>query len=495
MFLRRIVSTALAFAFSGALFVVSACQSGSPPTPLAPLQTAPTAEAKSGGVDLTVYNQNIALVKDKRTLALKSGTNQIRFSDVAAMIDPTSVQFSSLTDPANTRVLEQNYAYDIVGSAKLLQKYLDQTVALTTEDGTKYSGKLLSGADDIILQGDDGQVTSVKLAQVRELKFPQLPGGLITKPTLIWTIQAARDGNQDAQVTYLTGGINWRANYVVVVNDKDTAMNLNGWVTIDNQSGAAYEDARLKLVAGDIRRVTQTPQARAEGAMLPAPTATAKPQFAEEAFFEYHLYTLQRATTLAQRETKQIEFASTANVPITKLFVYDPARSFRFYGYPVSDPSYGKTSNTKIAVMLEFKNSEANKMGMPLPKGTLRVYKADSDGGNQFIGEDAIDHTPKDEMIRLNLGNAFDVVGERTQKNFRKISDKVVEETYEIKLRNHKKEAVEVRAVEHLYRWSNWEILNASGEYKKLDSQTIEFRVNVRADSEAVVNYTVRYSW
>ncbi|MBI3538424.1 MAG: DUF4139 domain-containing protein, partial [Chloroflexi bacterium] len=482
---RRIVFTSLAFAFGGALFFASACQGA---MPSAPLQTASKAEAKSGGVDLTVYNQNIALVKDKRTLALKAGTNQIRFSDVAAMIDPTSVQFSSLTDPANTRVIEQSYAYDIVGSQKLLQKYLDQTVALTTEDGSKYGGKLLSGADDIILQGDDGQVTSVKLSQVRELKFPQLPGGLITKPTLIWTIESARDGNQDAQVTYLTGGINWRANYVVVVNDKDSAMNLNGWVTIDNNSGAAYEDARLKLVAGDVRRVTQTPQARGLEFQV-APSATAAPkQFAEESFFEYHLYTLQRATTIANRETKQIEFASAANVPITKIFVYDPARAFRFYGYPVSDPAYGKTSDTKIAVMLEFKNSEANKMGMPLPKGTLRVYKADSDGGNQFIGEDEIDHTPKDEMIRLDVGNAFDVVGERTQTNFRKLSERVVEETYQIKIRNHKKETVEVRAVEHLSRWSNWEILNASGEYKKLDSQTIEFRVNVKPDGESVVN-------
>jgi hypothetical protein len=497
MFFRQLALTLLSLAFGGALFLVSACQAASTsmPAPLASLQATQRAEAKAGGVDITVYNQNIALVKDKRTLALRSGTNQIRFTDVAAQIDPTSVQFSSLTDPANTRVIEQNYAYDIVGSQKLLQKYLDQTVALTTDDGTKYSGKLLSGADDIILQGEDGQVTSIKLAQVRELKFPQLPGGLITKPTLIWTIQAARDGNQDAQVTYLTGGINWRANYVVVVNDKDTAMNLNGWVTIDNNSGATYEDARLKLVAGDVRRVTQVPQARAEGMIAPQPTATAAKQFVEESFFEYHLYTLQRATTIANRETKQIEFAGAANVPITKLFVYDPAKSFRFYGYPVSDPSYGKTSDTKIAVMIEFKNSEANKMGMPLPKGTLRVYKADSDGGNQFIGEDAIDHTPKDEMIRLNIGNAFDVVGERTQTNFRKISDKVVEETYQIKLRNHKKEAVEVRAVEHLYRWSNWEILNASSDYKKLDSQTIEFRVGVRPDSESVVTYTVRYSW
>ncbi|HEX9076554.1 MAG TPA: DUF4139 domain-containing protein, partial [Anaerolineae bacterium] len=245
--------TALVFAIALTLMalvvLLSACGGGL----ISP--NVPSAQAKSAGLDLTVYNQNMALVKDKRTLALKQGTNEVRFSDVAAQIDPTSVQFTSLTDPAGTPQIEQNYAYDIVGSAKILQKYLDQSVSLVTEDGTRYSGKLLSGSDDIILQGEDGQVTSVKLARVRELKFPQLPGGLITKPTLIWSVNSSRDGNQDAQVTYITNGINWKANYVALVNPQDTALNLNGWVTIDNQSGATYEDARLKLVAGDVRRV------------------------------------------------------------------------------------------------------------------------------------------------------------------------------------------------------------------------------------------------
>ncbi len=464
------------------------CQ-GSPISAL----NAPRAEAKSAGIDLTVYNQNVALVKDKRVLALKSGMNEVRFADVASQIDPTSVQFSSLTDPNGTRVIEQNYAYDIVGSKKILEKYLDQNIALVTDDGTKYAGKLLSGSDDIILQADDGQVTTIKLAQVRELKFPNLPGGLITKPTLIWLVNASKDGNQDTQVTYLTNGINWKANYVVVLNKDDTAMNLNGWVTIDNQSGATYEDARLQLVAGDVRRVTTGTAAR-DGAM-PAPTATkASEQFSQGDIFEYKLYTLQRPTTIRNRETKQIEFTSAANASIAKLFVYDGS-VYRFSGYQMTDPGYGKTSNTKVAVMIEFKNSEANKLGVPLPKGTIRVYKADANGGNQFIGEDNIDHTPKDEMIRLNIGNAFDVVGERTQTNFNKISDRVIEETYQIKLRNHKKEAVEVRVVERLFRWSNWQIVTKSQDYIKTDAQTMEFRVNVKPESESVVTYTVRYSW
>ncbi len=484
----------LAFTLPLVLVSLLACSRGNPLASLA--SSAPVAAAASAGVDITVYNQNIALVKDKRTLVLKQGLNEVRFSDVASQIDPTSVQFTSLTDPTGTRVLEQNYAYDIVGTQKIMQKYLDQNVALVTEDGTKYSGKLLSGADDIILQADDGQVTTVKLSRVREVKFPQLPGGLITKPTLIWSLDSGRAGNQDAQVTYLTNGINWKANYVVVVNSADTAMNLNGWVTIDNQSGATYENARLKLVAGDVRRVTPAPAAKSLDAVRGAVAATATPsQFVEQSFFEYHLYTLQRPTTINNRETKQVDFTTGADVPINKLFVYDGASSLRFYGYAVTDPGYGKTSDTKVAVMIEFKNSEQNSLGMPLPKGTIRVYKQDSDGGNQFIGEDNIDHTPKDEPVRLNVGNAFDVVGERKQLNFNKINDRTIEETYQITLRNHKKEAVQVRAVEHLFRWSNWQITRASADYSKLDAQAMEFRVNVPPDGEQTVSYTVRYTW
>jgi hypothetical protein len=492
MFYRKWYVLAIALAFFALLALTIGCQGGAP----AIAQNTPAAYAKSGGVDLTVYNQNMALVKDRRMLALKAGMNEIRFTDVAAQIDPTSVQFTSLTDPSGTRVLEQNYAYDIVGSKKILEKYLDQNISLVTEDGSKYSGKLLSGSDDIILQSDDGQVTTVKLARVRELKFPNLPGGLITKPTLIWLINSSKPGEHDTQVTYITNGMNWKANYVVVANKDDTAMNLNGWVTIDNQSGATYEDANLKLVAGDVRRVTPAPAARDGYALPTAPAAkAAEAQFVQQDIFEYKLYSLQRATTLRNRETKQIEFTSAANVPITKLFVYDGGASYRFYGYQITDPNYGKTSNTKVAVMLEFKNSEQNKLGIPLPKGTIRVYKADAGGGNQFIGEDNIDHTAKDEVIRLNIGNAFDVVGERKQTNFTKVSDRVIEETYEIKLRNHKKEAVEVRVVERLFRWSNWQILKSNQDYAKTDSQTMEFRIKVAPDGESTVNYTVRYSW
>jgi len=454
-----------------------------------------TVRAQSEGVELTVYNQNIALVKDRRTMKLTSGVNEVRFSDVAAQIDATSVHFRSLTDPAGTRVLEQNYEYDIVGSSKLLRKYVDQEISLVTEDGTTYTGTLLSGTDDIILQGDDGQVTVVKLASVREFSFPALPEGLITRPTLVWLLRAAQAGDHDVEVTYLTGGVNWRANYIVVLADDDKSLDLTGWVTLDNRSGASYKDAKLKLVAGDIHRAAEPGMvAKAEeyAAVLPTPA----PQVAERAFFEYHLYEVQRPVTIKDNQTKQIEFASATDVPAKKFFVYDGSQ-MGYYGYrgPQTDPSYGTASNTKVMVMLEFKNGEDQGLGIPLPKGTVRVYKRDVDGSELLVGEDAIDHTPEDETVRLYLGDAFDVVGERVQTGFKKLGERSLEESFKITLRNHKDEAVEVRVVEHMYRWSEWEIVKESAEHTKTDAQTIEYRVQVPANGEETVTYTVRYRW
>ena len=454
------------------------------------------AAAQKPNLELTVYNQNLALVKDRRLLILKEGLNRIRFADVAALIDPTSVHFRSLDNPEGTRVLEQNYEYDLVSTQKLLQKYVDAEISLVTQDGTLHEGTLLSGAQDIILEEKDGRITVVKLDQVREFSFPSLPEGLITRPTLVWEVETDEAGAQRVEVTYLTEGINWRADYIAVVNADDTAMDLTGWVTVDNRSGATYRDARLKLIAGDIRRIR--PPAVVEGRVFEkAMVATAAPQFEEKPFFEYHLYTLQRPTTIKDNQTKQIEFASATEVPLRKIFVYDGSQGLpRFYGRPLTDQSYGIPTNTKVAVVLEFTNSVTDGLGIPLPKGTIRVYKQNAEGGSEFIGEDQIDHTPKDEQIRLNIGNAFDIVGERKQTNFKRLGDRVLEESYEITLRNHKDEAVEVRVVERLFRWSEWEIVRSSpADYTKLDAQTIEFRVRVPAGGERKVTYTVRYEF
>jgi hypothetical protein len=460
-------------------------------------QSAVPAVAQSEGIELAVYNQNVALVKDRRTIDLSQGVNEVRFSDVAAQIDPTSVHFRSLTDPEGTVVLEQNYEYDIVGSAKLLQKYVDEQISVVTEDGQEYVGTLLSGADDVILQAADGQVTVLKLDQIKEFTFPALPEGLITKPTLVWQLESVLGEAQDVEVTYLTNGINWRANYIVVLADDDQSLDLDGWVTLDNRSGASYEDAKLKLIAGDIHRVPTNGYVVDEGVRYEAEAPTAAPQVEEREFFEYHLYEVQRPVTVKDQQTKQIQFVAGKDIPVEKFFVYDGAQ-IQFWGpySPVDDPGYGTASNKKVMVMLEFTNGEEEGLGVPLPKGTLRVYKKDLDGSSLLVGEDSIDHTPKDEQVRLYVGDAFDIVGERVQTDFRvEYDEDWMEESYEITLRNHKEEDVEVRVVEHMFRWTEWKLIEQSHEHEKSDAQTIEFRVPVEAGGETKVTYTVRYEW
>jgi hypothetical protein len=452
------------------------------------------AQAQGQGVELTVYNQNLALVKDRRALELEEGINEVGFTGVAAQIDPTSVHFRSLTDPQGTVVLEQNYEYDVVGTQKLLQKYLGEEVWLVTEDDTQYSGLLLSGAGDIILQRADGSVTVIKLEAVREFNFPELPEGLITKPTLVWLLEAGQAGDHETELTYLTEGISWEADYIVVLAQDDASLDLDGWVTLHNQSGGTYENAKLKLIAGDIHRVAEERRAVADMVFVEK-EAMAAPQVEERAFFEYHLYQVQRPVTVRDNQTKQIEFASGTGVPAEKFFVYDGAgRGYWGWG-PITDPGYGTASNPKVMVMLELRNEEDTGLGIPLPRGKVRVYKEDVDGGSEFIGEDSIDHTPKDETVRLYLGDAFDIVGERKQTDFRKPGRRIIEESYEITLRNHKEQEVEVRVVEHMFRWSEWEVLRSTQDYVKLDAQTLEFRLPLKADGEATVEYTVQYRW
>ncbi|HET7010379.1 MAG TPA: hypothetical protein VFI11_06355 [Anaerolineales bacterium] len=457
----------------------------------------PTAEAAEGGLSLTVYNQGTALVRDRRQVQLTQGANELRFGDVAASIDPTSVLFSSLTDPAGTFVLEQNYEFDLVGSAALLEKYLDEQITVVTQDGTLYAGKLLSGRGDIILEDDDGRVTVVRADDIQEFSFPELPEGLITRPTLVWRLMAQKAGAQDVEITYLTGGISWQADYVLLLGADERSLDLDGWVTVSNTSGATFGDALLKLIAGDLNRLPQAgldvmeEQLRAMATQTPAAVE-------QREFFEYHLYEIPRPVTVRDNETKQIEFVSAQGIGAAKFFVYDGQQCQSYYwycaysGYPQIEPTYGVVSNPKVLVMVEFDTDDVE---ADLPRGRVRLYQEDIDGAALLIGESQIDHTPKGEQLRLYTGDAFDIVGERIQTDFRRPSEHSLEETYEITLRNHKDEAVEVRVVEHLFRWSEWRILNASDGYEKMDSSTIEFRVNVPAEGETTVTYTVRYSW
>ena len=425
----------------------------------------------SGEIAVTVYNQNRGVVKDTRDLTIKQGVSNIDITDVAAQIDPTSVHFKSLTSPDRLQILEQNYEYDLVSSDKILEKYLDETIEVVTEKDV-YSGKLLSASrGDVVIQSADG-IQVIKSSAIQRFDFPELPEGLMTRPTLVWQVQNSGPVKQKGELSYLTGGLDWHAEYVVVVDQNDENLGLSGWVSIDNQSGATFPDAKLKLIAGDVNVV----QPRSGGLMKKAVTydlamAESVPQFEEKSFFEYHMYTLQRPATLKNNQTKQIALFPSSSTKTDKIYIYDGARC-----------------QNKVRVNVEFKNSKSSGLGMPLPKGTVRVYKSDSDGSLEFIGEDQIDHTPKDEKVRIFLGNAFDLTGERSQKSVRKVSDRAREESYEIKLRNHKQEAVTITITEHL--WGDWTVTAHSHDYNKKNATTLEFEVTVPKDGEVVVTYT-----
>lgn len=427
------------------------------------------------GTELTIYNQNFALVKEIRNLSLKEGVNLVKYTDVAAKIDPTSVFFQDMQYP-DTTVIEQNYEYDLVSREKLLQKYLDKEITVLDFDGEKtkeYTGTLLSYSDGILLQTSEGVVS---LNPARTI-FPKLPENLWVKPTLIWKLYATKEGSRQTQTTYLTDDILWHSEYIAKVNVDDTAMDFKGWVSIDNKSGTNYPDTKLKLVAGDVHRVIE--QAYKTGYDYERAVSEAAPQqFVEEGLFEYHMYTLGRTTDVMNNEVKQIALLAAEGVPVKKIFYYD-----------------GASQGTKVQTKLNFKNSEVQGMGLPLPKGKVRVYKADSEGQLQFVGEDQIDHTAKDEEVNLYLGDAFDIVGERKQTESTNLAVGYYRHSYEIQLRNHKDSEAEV--VVHEYVGSSWEITKNSDPFEKKTGSTIEFTVKVPANGSKTVTYTVehRYYW
>ncbi|MBI4578453.1 MAG: DUF4139 domain-containing protein, partial [Planctomycetes bacterium] len=449
-----------------------------------------------------------AVIKQERPVDLGQGVSTIRFTDVAARLDPTTVMFESLTDPANTHVLEQSYQFDLVSRDKLMERYLDKQISLVQAQGEKaqtFTGTLLSSSDGgVILKNADGAVQVVQ--HYAAATFPDLPGGLITRPTLVWRVAAAKPGQHRTRVTYQTEGITWWADYNVVYAEGEDAnsavLDIGSWVSILNKSGATYADARLKLIAGDVHRAPKPQRIvpKSGRVMMDMAAAPEAAGFEEKAFFEYHLYTLGRPTTIADNATQQIELFPTARgVKAEKVLVYYglPPEFRGFFGNPMTDRNYGSQSNKKIDIYLRFKNAKDNGLGMPLPAGRIRVSKQDTaDASLEFIGEDAIDHTPKDEQLLIKLGSAFDVVGERRQVDFKIDTQRDwMEETVEIKLRNHKNEAVKVIAKENLFRWTNWEIKNSSHKYEKTDARTIEFPVQLKPDEEAVITYTVRYTW
>jgi hypothetical protein len=442
-------------------------------------------------IAITVYNSNIGLVKDTRILKLPRGTSQLRFMDVAQQINPATVHIKSLTAPNALSVVEQSYEYDLLNPDKLLDKYVGREVTLVLRTLENNSEKL-TPTRATLLSNNGGQVWQIgnqiviNPTNVAETRFDQLPQDLIAKPTLVWTLNNTGADTHTVEASYLTNGIGWRSDYVVVVNKDDTKADLNGWVTINNNSGTTYKNAALKLVAGDVNRVQDQQFYMAKTArMAEAAPAAAAPQFQEQAFFEYHLYSLQRPATLKNNETKQINLLSAANFTVKKELVLN-GQQFYYQGY--NNP--GEPIKEKVGVFVEFKNAKENGLGLPLPAGIVRVYKADNEGAQQFIGENRIDHTPKDERVKIKLGDAFDVVAERKQTDYKVISRRVYEYGYEIRIRNHKEEDVTVVVNEPI--GGDWEIINSSFPAEKTAAFAARFNVPVAKDGEAVLSYRVR---
>jgi hypothetical protein len=456
----------------------------------------------ASATEVTVYNSNLGVVKDVRPFVLKSGVNEVKVEDVAAQIDPTSVHFKSLTAPDAVTVLEQDFRYDLASPDAILNRYLGKEIELQRVSGR--DGDKIDSVKGVLLSNSNGRVLQsggrILINPPGNPVLAELPEGLLTKPTLVWKLNATKGGAHDGEISYMTAGMSWSADYVLVADKDDAKGDLTAWTTVVNNSGAAYKDAKLKLVAGDVHRA-EAPMRMLAGMrkMAAMDMAAPAPNMTESSFFEYHLYTLARPTTLEQNSSKQVEMASAQNVPIRKIFVYDGAQNVYWGGWGDSgywDPNYGLQSSKKVSVLLELENKKSSGLGLPLPKGRVRVYKKDDDGSLQFAGEDSIDHTPKDEKVRVKMGEAFDLVGERKRTDYSSdLNRRRFDETFEIKLRNHKDSDATVKVVEHLYRWSNWKIVDSSAKYEKKDAQTIEFTVPVPKDGEAAVSYTVKYSW
>ncbi len=445
-------------------------------------------------VDLavTVYNSDIALIRDTRSLRLVTGTSDLHFMDIAATVNPASVHFRSLTDPARVSVLEQNYEYDLLEPDKLLRKYVGREVTLVrrrTENGAtiddEVKAHLLSYNNAPVWRINGEIVTGLSADHIR---FPELPGNLYSRPTLIWTLDNRGGSQHRVEASYLAAKLAWSADYVLTVARNDTAADLDGWVTVVNGSGTAFRNARLQLVAGELNRVRaafgkamQDNMAYARAAEAPAAP------MAQEAFSDYHLYTLERKTSVNNNETKQVSMLNATGFPVRKRYVVDGQ------SYYYRNPHPGAPVKDQVQVFYELKNEQKLGLGMPMPSGIVRVYQSDSKGGVQFVGEDRIDHTPKDETINLKIGSAFDVTSERKQTDFEKIATNVYELEYEITLKNHKAVPVVVEVNEPV--GGSWRMVRSSFEWTKTSAWAAQFAVPIAVDGTSVLRYRLRVTY
>jgi hypothetical protein len=485
-------------------------------------------DVAGSGPSLTIYNQQFGVVRQPISLSLKDGANHVDITDITGHLEPDSVILRSLDGGRQLKILEQNYRNDAMTQQLLLSLYEGKTIDFITPEKQMVKGKIIrSGfvphsASAYSMYGQAYYQTQMAYTQagngepVIEVNgqlqfalpgqpiFPALVDDTILKPTLSWELASDKPGAAPAELSYVTGGMNWEASYNVIAPPKGSELEVVGWVTLDNQSGKTFRDARIKLMAGDVNKVQpggMPMNARSFTAMDAVGGIGGRPVVTEKAFDDYHLYTLENPTTLHDRETKQVEFVRAAGIQSKTAYVYDGLRIDPGHvGWTMetirNQEGYGVLSNPKVWILQEFKNTEADHLGLPLPKGRVRFYRREQTGQLEFTGENEIDHTPKDELVRIYTGSAFDLTGERHRMDYKlDYNARWVDESFEIKVRNHKNSTVDVRVVEHLYRWTNWEIRKNSDPFSKVDSQTIAFTVTIPADAEKTVDYQVHYSW
>jgi hypothetical protein len=479
---------------------------------------------------LTIYNQDFAVVRDQINLDLDKGENEISVTDITAHLEPDSVILRDPMGKYAIQILEQNYRSDPVSEGLLLSLYEGKTIQFRIgkqdkdeiiegrivrsgyvphQSGIQRYGQQYAAQQSVRAYGPSGQPIievdgKLRFSMLGQPLFPALADDTILKPTIQWVLNTDRRGKLDAELSYITGGMSWKADYSMLAQDSSNKIDVIGWVTFDNQSGKTFENAKIKLMAGDVSKIQQGQRDMYKMARIGYVMSESMPAtVSEKAFEDYHLYTLNRKTTLHDRETKQVEFLRAEDVNSLNLYVYDGVKiDSRYRNWdPESvrrNRDYGTQSNPKVWIMREFKNTKENHLGIPLPRGIMRFYRRDDDGQLEFTGENVIDHTPKDETVRVYTGNAFDLVGERRRTDFQidASREQWLDESFEIKVRNRKeKDTVEIRVVEHLYRWINWEIVQKSDDFVKTDSQTIEFRAKLKPGEEKVITYKVHYTW
>ena len=485
-------TVALAATFTGLFFVVPGRfqPGGAPDAPLAAPQNGTTTLEDQTELALTVYNSNIALVRDVRNITLTRGQSDLHFMDIAATINPATVHFRSLSEPARVSVIEQNYEYDLLEPDKLLKKYVGKDVTLVRTrnvNGTtreeEVTARLLSYNNAPVWQINGEIVTGMHADHIR---FPELPGNLYSRPTLIWTLDNGGGGRHRVEASYLAGNLAWNADYVLTVTRDDKTADLDGWVTLKNASGTAFRNASLQLVAGDLNRVRQQMNEMRDS--LKMARAEAAAPMAQEAFSDYHLYTLGHKTSINNAETKQVAMLNATGFPVVKRYVVNGQHFYYRNPYSPSAPL-----KDEVQVFYQLKNETTAGLGMPMPMGTVRVYQADSKGALQFVGEDRVNHTPKDEIINLKIGNAFDVVAERKQTDFQKIAANVYEMEFEITLRNHKAIPVTVDVNEPV--GGTWQILRSTYNYTKTAAFAAQFMVPVAVDGTSVLRYRIRVTY